>query len=522
MNTKVSTLNDGDKERLLDNFKAGLLSIPAGPFAKRVHQLTLHGYTYPFVERYWEAALPDPPPREVTGGRSRRHSMLAAALLARPDDFLLFFQADPQDPSVGSRRGLRGMYSVAGAVSWAAHMEPLRHPTHEEAYKMHSACPSCGSRFATLYQACPECGAPLPPSPYPRRQREPLPEHILSLRIPVKPHAVFAQEVSDERAYGDMSYSDLVRRVIVWIGRHDNAMGAGKGSSVRQLLPEEAIKLYGLLLTEPDQALKALSPPPTRSRGTSILNADGTSLGCVATAGNEVAEEISLHTVTSLMVNDPNSSLYKLVANSVPGLEKIWETHYLEYASSEFPWGYTGSTSDYVLVFRPRSGAPLRRVVLLEFKKGPVGIKEVAQAWLYMPWVGQLLGMHLGGLVGEPNAPVDVQLTPVLVGSRLFSRGENAIRCLPQAYTRTVRYYNNSLVRHIVTQPILWKYAPQPCPGSTVHERAAVEFSPIRIRVPAIKYVPPVGTSTADAERQRTTHELRRGCAELATRSSTS
>ena len=514
MNTKNIPLDEKRKRRLLENFRRRLLSTPGGPFAPRVHQLTLHGYTYPFVERYWEAALPDPPPGEITGGRSRRHSMLGAALLARPEDLLFFFQADPQDPRVKSRRGIRGVYSVAGTISWAPITAPLSHPVHEEQYKMHPACPKCGSRFATLYDPCPECRTPLPTSPYMRRPDKPLPEHVLSLRIPLRPATVFAQEVSDERAYGDLSYNDLVRRVIVWIGRHDNAMGAGKGSSVRQLLPEEALKLYGLLLTEPNQSLVRLAPPPTKSAGVPILNADGTPLECVAITGNEVSEELALHTVTSLMANDPGSTLYREIASAVPDLEELWATHYLEYTSSEFPWGYTGATSDYVCVFRPRDGAPIRKVVLLEFKRGAVGIKDVAQAWLYMPWVGQLLGMHLGELVDSPQDAVEVHLTPVLVGSRLVQRGANAIRCLPESYTRTVRYYNGSTVKHVVNKPVLWRYVLKPCPKPPRTERARVEFLNINTWGRTVNYVPPVGTPTTETERRRATEELVRRCRE--------
>lgn len=516
-------ITEEQAQNMLENFKKEILDVPKGPFSRRVHQLTLHGYTYPFVEKFWEAALPDPPPVELINKRSRRHSMLAAALLARKDDFLFFFQADPQDPNpkVDSRRGIRGVYNVADSLSWANHTSPLEHPIHGKSYNMHAMCPKCGCRFSTLYDPCPCCKAPLPATRFFRRTGQTLPEHILSLRIPVKPATVFEKEVADERAYGDMSFGGVVQRAIVWIGRHDNAMGEGKGSSVRQLLPEEAIRLYGLLLTEPGQKVKKLSGFP-RPSSIAVRNKDGTDLRCILRDDRNpdlVKEEISLHTAVSLEVNDPKSQLYKLIRCTIPGLRDLWETHYLEYASSEFPWGYTGSTSDYVLVFRPRSGKPIRRAVVIEFKRDGVGINELAQAWLYMPWVAQLLGMHLAELAGEPGKVAEVHLTPVLVGKRLVNRGQNQIRGLPKGYDRTVKYYNGATVRHVVTQPIFWKYTLKEC-GKCAHTqsyRALVEFSHIHISpsLPNVFYIPSIGTSTAQAERERTAEELRRLAAHL-------
>nr|AAQ72368.1 TspRI endonuclease [Thermus sp. R] len=503
-------------EELLEIFRCSLLSIPSGPFARRVHQFTLHGYTYPFVEQYGEAALPDPPPVEVTGRASRRHSMLAAVLLAMKGDFLFFFQADPQDPELGSRRGIRGVYTVKGPPGRAGHTKPLEHPHYGKDYKMHAACPKCGSPFSSLYGACPECGNPLPlppkPSRFLRKGKEPLPEHVLSVRLPVEPFTVFEREVTDERVYGDMSSDNILDRALVWIGRHDNAMGAGKGSSVRQLLPEEALRIYKLLLTESDQRLKSLSSPSGLPTGhIPILNPDGTPLECVLTTedSSKVREEISIHTALSKEVNNPHSCLYKrLIPKTVPGLQNLWQTHYLEYVSSEFPWGYTGSTSDYVLVFRPRDGSPVRHAVVIEFKRDEVGIAEVMQAWLYMPWVAQLLGMHLGNLVGQPGRLVEVHLTPVLVGARLVGRGQNRIHVLPRGYDRTVTYYNGAKVRHVVNPPVFWEYSLKPCGSS--QNRAEVRFSPIHLNIKTINYIPPIGTSTAEAERNRAIEEFRR------------
>ncbi len=498
----------------LCEFSNALLKPPSDYFGRRVHQYTLHGYTYPFVAAYMQAALPDPMPKELLPGkrdRSRRHSMLGGLLLAQPNDFLFFFQSDPQDPAAKTRRGIRGVFEVAGAPG-SATGDPLPHPIHGDRYKLHARCPTCDVPFANLKDSCPNCGAPYPKSPFGRRGKVRLPEHVLSLRVPVRAYRVFEREVSDERVYADLSYEELVWRTLVWIGRHDNQMGAGKGSSIRQLLPEEAIRVFGQLLTENPQREIPIegvqSAPPLRP----ILNPDGSPLRCLMwkRGQNEVAEEISLHTAMSLLVNDPSSWLYELLEASVPGLRGLWDNFYLEYASSEFPWGYTGSTSDYVLVFRPRTGAPKRHVVVFEFKMGGLDTSNVAQAWVYMPWIGQLFGMHLGSL-GEGEAVV--HLTPILIGSGLARdrRGHEKIRCLPESYTRKVRYYNGAAVVHHVNEPLLWKYVAVPgdgCPDG----RSSVQFHLLQPAIRRVSYVPTVGTSTSQAERSIATRNLDSSC----------
>lgn len=488
-----------------------LLEEPSGFHGTRVHQFTLHGYTYPFVESYGEAGLPDPAPMddemehaglqyEVSG--ARRHSMLGGLLLARPGDLLFFFQSDPQDPSVPTRRGIRGIFQVDGEPCAPPGDEVRRHPEHGDQYRRYGGCTACGSNYLnSLWGECPSCGEPLPEPGLdtPGDDDSNNAEHHLGLRLPVKPLVVFEEEVNDERAYADLSHTPLL-----WIGRHDNKMGRGKGSSIRQLLPEEAEKLADLLETTPDQTRVAVESVEVENRD-AITNPDGTELEQVLWRNDgtkdrpwEVAQELMLHTATSLQLHNRESSLYECL-EVLPGLQNIWnESLYLEYASSEVPWGYTGSTSDYALVFKRKEESKERHVVAIEFKKGKISDSDILQVWVYMPWLAQVFGQHLD----EPGGNVSLSLIPVVVGTRFNGGREYGVEAIPEGYEDEQTYNSGVSVHMDVQEPTFWRYEPamekEPEEGPF---RSPVAFSTMEHEFPRIEYSPPVGTATSPYER---------------------
>jgi len=483
----------------------------------QVHQYTLHGYTYPFVEAYGEARLPEPVPnhKEFSSSsassasapsagrdRSRRHSMLAGLLLAKPGDLVVFFQSDPQDPDLGTLRGLRGVFRVAAHdnnlpyAARRAHHSSLRHPDHND-YRLHAACPACSSVYADLGSTCPMCGKPYPSSRF-KRGKEKLPEHVLSLSVPLEPLYVFKKEVSDERFYADLSVP-----IIPWVGRHDNQMGRGKGSSIRQLLPEEYHRLVKMLLTEPGQAPSKVHPkcPPS---GGPLKNPDGTNLEQFVFFNEIVLEELALNTAFSLQLHNSQSSLWQALWSSVPF--KRSEV-YLEYASSEFPWGYTGGTSDFVLVFRDRDRSTCRRhVVLFEFKRDAINVEAVIQVWLYVPWVAQVFALNLKEdnpfLVGCSGSP-EIHVYPIVVGSRPVRNFSG----LPDTYDRSISYVTGVKVKHKVYRPVLWCYEPK-APTKGLY-RSEVEFHLCSGTRSTINFVKNVGVSTTEQQIKQVSREFK-------------
>lgn len=392
---------------------------------RRAHQYTVNGFTRSLVQFEHFIAVPDP------GGR-RRADMLAGLLLSRPDDLIFLFDADPRPAPSGpsNRRSLHGIFRVTS--------EPFEDATRivgPSGYAVLGRCPGCPStttRFPRgeanyAIPGCPDCGAQAPVSgEQVSGTAHYYPELTLPWRLTVEPVVRFPNGVSDERAY-----SDWEDPLTLWVGRHDNQSSGtgrgGKGSSIRQISTEEALKLARLIKSENDN-WQVLPGTGAYSGSTAQLLRATTAVRSRIISQSAGRLEIDEFGVALAMAQQFDEAAGTLAA----ACGYSGDIANLEFVSVFYPWGYNGGTADFVLCFV--DDVARYKLVIIEIKRG--GITDgprsgdggaVLQLGLYVPWVVQRL------MAQAATLPAQLVVTPVVAGSRLANfRG--GVTALPNAY----------------------------------------------------------------------------------------
>lgn len=448
-----------DLESTLNWFRTTLRPESIGGEGARAHLFTINGLTYPFVRHYNFAAVPDPP-------QDRRYDMYSGLHLARADDLLFFFQADPQAPGhdIDARRGIRGVYRVASTPFRAP--DTVRDEVSRIGYQLLHACPNCGTPHATFADSCKECDTDFPRVEICGGEEEPR-TRLLSSQMRIEPLLVFERSVSDERVFGDLSTDNLI-----WIGRHDNAQGPGKGSSIRQLLPEEAVKLVELLATEPDQVVSEGSDR-TRQEGDQLAHSNGLSIELLPTRDSgRVSREDELYFLITEQLHSAGSNLRQTLDPHLPaGLD--WSD--LEYASSTFPWGYTAGEADFVAFFRDDRGR--RSLVLIECKRGRAHDRAVLQAVLYAERILQVAFLTAPE-DAHPRQEEPVEILPVaLAEDATRPRVDDDRVAIPEPFELERSYFGGAEISARVRSPRFLRYQPPPPedPGGASH-RPLSEF----------------------------------------------
>ena len=474
---------------------------PDGGPARRAHLFTINGLTYPLHRDFCFAAVPDPhevsldPRRKqlrFTIQRSkRRYSMLAYLHSVRPGDLIFFFQADPQWPKdIWNRRGFRGVWVVKSPPF--RDVTSIKHP--RTGYEILGKCPHCGTPFnfgsggMEEDKKCPVCGGnygrvPVVTAIGVRRYSR----VVLSARLLIEPVLVFKRTAGDNRVYSDMSIEPLI-----WISRTDNAMGPGKGSSIRTLMPEEAAKIAMMLATEDDQDIDQVECMEYSGKvGNPIDDYNGMPAYLLRAKRNGrrliLEHEFHLNLYFALKVDKPDSPIVREL--NLP-LNKV------EYWTSEFPWGYTGDTADFVLTLWDDNRG--RYVIyLFELKKDTVDRKALAEVLLYVPWVVQVLTQF------RPET-TQVTVYPVIVGAT------TSLRYVPESYRFTMRFFTVPEAKEVtVESPIVLEYEIREASpfqdkvrGTTIYYVKDLNLRRVKLPVKSFTPPPPLTFTTADVERE--------------------
>ena len=470
----------------LPNWIRAYLSPRDGLPAHRAHLFTINGYTYPFVRDFNFACVPDPPETSHWMSR-RRFSMLAGLFGTRPGDLMFFFQGDPQFPKddIESRRGFRGIYRVVSSPFRDTTM--ITHP--QTGYQIHGECPSCHKPFATLGEECKLCGRAYPEiqvrAVYRRGPSGAMGSfrvHVLSARMLTEPVAVFARTLGDNRGYMDMRDPGLI-----WISRADNAMGAGKGSSIRHILPEEAIKLTRLLFSEPEQEIISpqSSPYPSQSRET-IRNDDGTEsiYPRLLEDRRTLQHELHLNLHIARTIDMAGALIQEALGDALIASQ-------MEYWGSELPWGYTADTADFVCTLR--DGGSRYRLLIFEFKRDDIDDNALVEVMLYSYWVPQICTQF-----AEPPV-TEVEVVPVLIGRR------NTLTRLPQDFEFPAKYLVGPPKTIRVLSPRVLEYSPTEVfqnPSSGRHYARDLHYIDVTEQIGRIEWKPPEGVATTSVERE--------------------
>jgi len=423
---------------------------PKGRPAPRAHLLTINGLTYLIHRDYCFAAVPDPSEltqktvkkfdyRSFTPRSKRRYSMLAYLFSIRPGDLIFFFQADPQPiKAIWSRRGFRGI--------WVAVSQPFRDTTN-----IRHSVPNLGYDYEIL-GACPKCGTPfdfgeggienekrclLCEEPYGKARiwGTEYSKVVLSARFLIKPVVVFKRTAGDNRVYSDMSLEPLI-----WISRTDNAMGPGKGSTIRTLLPEEAAKIGYMLATEDGQSLENVECrqyPGNVGKPIDDYNGMPHLLRARIEGRDLVLEhEFHLNLYFAMNIDRAGSPIQREL--QIPLSE-------VEYWTTELPWGYTGDTADFVLSLWDDAKGRYK-IYIFEFKKDVVDVEALAEVILYVPWVVQVLTQFRA-----ETSEVIVQ--PVLVGRYM------KLKAVPDQYILNLRFFTSGGGKKVTVEPpVLLQY----------------------------------------------------------------
>ncbi|MDB2261821.1 hypothetical protein PM035_12885 [Halorubrum ezzemoulense] len=246
----------------------------------RAHQYTVNHVTYPFVRDQHFAAFPLVPPmsdgKEDRGDISptayrRQLELFAGASAVQPGDLMFFYKSDSQQEATSDyddygndlerNRGIVGVYRAMteAFVDWTSVTHDLP-DSSAPGYRIAGSCDECGCVFSWMRGDSKEgpendfddedggwCPGSALYDGHGHHPNENTKKGSLALsgRIQLEPVVQYSLPATDNAVYGTLEGD-----AVVWTGRFDNAMGSGKGSTIRHLLPEEATQLTRILDTQ--------------------------------------------------------------------------------------------------------------------------------------------------------------------------------------------------------------------------------------------------------------------------------
>jgi hypothetical protein len=244
-------------------------------------------------------------------------------------------------------------------------------------------------------------------------------------------------------------------------------------------LPEEASKIAYMLATEDMQAIDRSVytqkyPGSTTSPIKDHNNVDVKYPRLRKIGKNYILEhEFHLNLYFSINIDQRNSQLQQILGINPDEID---------YWTTEFPWGYTGDTCDFVLSYWNEEKGRYR-IYLFEFKKDIIDKKALAESLLYIPWVTRVMTQFR-------FETKQVEVIPILIGRRCN------LNYLPERYNLKLPIFIVNETKEIeVKTPIVLEYQPfNVFSVNNVYYAQDLTFK--KINLPTKSFAPPSITYT--------------------------
>jgi hypothetical protein len=415
------------------------------------HQFTLNHVTFPFVRDLNFAAVPYPSPVSSSSGEISKQSLnrpleIPAALYSvSPGDLMYFYKSDAQaedtrdfglyNSEFEERRGILGVYRALSDPF----LDPINITDDRTGYTLAGSCNRCGALYSPMRGAdeggpdgsgieeywCSGSSLYDTGDGHHQNDNQKPGSLTLSPRIDLEPLLTFRIPVGDNHAY-----STLEGNCVIWTGRNDNVRGGeGSGSSIRHLMPEEAVELTRLLV-EASERLSPYEPDtytPVERNDKADYQGSETVLPLIHETGVpihnprieynddeiqsrswwEVYGEKFLHLYMSWAAGRDTQFMRSL--GDFAGLEIEEALSNLEFYGIEFPWGFANDQADFVCTFSAEGERS--HIIVVENKMGRVNKKAIVELMLYVPWVARTLGRY-----AKP-APEELSISPIMIGA---------------------------------------------------------------------------------------------------------
>jgi len=345
------------------------------------------------------------------GGFSGRYGLYADLMGIRHGDLIFFYQRRINEPP--EERGFRGIYQVVSDPFFDSEDVGLE----GYQFKVLGKCPHCYSTHPERGDwVCSNCGKPIGEG-----------NHILPIRILIKPVVYFERPVDDNTAY-----IDRTEKGELWTMLFRKIFGPGRQRSVNPILPEEAARLIRLLLKVNKNKRGELQLQPYNPKSPRQIDLE---LG----KGPRVDYEHQL--IAWLMRNIDKSN--KGILNDIVPREE------LEWFGNEVMYGIGGEKVDLLCLHRGENGVRYKATVF-EVKKDTIREDSLRQIERYSYWVSQLVTAN-----AEPKI-YSLELQPVLLGHRVSG---SVISKVKRWRTRTIVIpYPGGRCSVTIRAPIILRY----------------------------------------------------------------
>lgn len=400
----------------------------------RAHQYTVNHITYPFVRDQHFAAFPLVPPMsdgkesrdDISSTAYRRQlELFAGASAVQPGDLMFFYKSDSQQESTSDydgygndlerNRGIVGVYRALteAFVDWKSITHDLP-DSSSTGYRIAGSCDECGCVFSWMRGDSKEGpednfdgedGGWCPGSALYNGHRHHVNKNTkegslaLSGRIQLEPVVQYSLPATDNAVYGTLEGD-----AVVWTGRFDNAMGSGKGSTIRHLLPEEAAQVTRILETQ-SEGLKELVGTQTKEVGNEATAYPGSEevlplihYNGLATSHSEVVQENPINTLTDLH-GIGESKAEKLESE---GIESVDEVRDADKSILTDIHGIADDTADKVQEYiqqaksSPQYRTRLEKYLLLEMTRNATNPEST-----FVETLGEILNENPESLVNQ-------------------------------------------------------------------------------------------------------------------------